>query len=360
MAKPTALGAYTFGGGFTLGVQKYFKVQAHFEEDNYGVRTAKLNFPKMPIYVGPEEWPRDEFYGVDFVYGNPPCAAWSALGKTIGGGSRWWENDPRVNCSRIHMSLVPSIEPKVWAWESVYRAWGTGRDFIEDMAEYLMTNGYHVYFVLHDAQHIWGRQRRHRIFVVASKVAIDWKCPFVDPITVEQSLFEEFPKELERVHGEDFEESRMANDHFSKIPKSFWNACPPGTPLRQVQKKWAESGRKLPKGIWKFGFGVVRLPMERVAGTMVGPDSLHPVENRKLSLEEYAFLCGYPIDWKFETKAHGASVSLMTRAVLPKTGEWLAKNVARATKKDVPIDPGMTLVDFMKAPGRIEEYEIES
>lgn len=73
MTKPTAVGCYIFAGGFTLGVKTHFDVLAHLEADAYGVATARRNFPRLPIHVGPDNWPTRDFHGVDFVYGNPPC-----------------------------------------------------------------------------------------------------------------------------------------------------------------------------------------------------------------------------------------------------------------------------------------------
>ena len=51
-----ALGTYIFAGGFTLGVKKHFDVLAHFEEKpGLYKKTAKANFPNLPIYEGEEK-----------------------------------------------------------------------------------------------------------------------------------------------------------------------------------------------------------------------------------------------------------------------------------------------------------------
>lgn len=71
--RPTALGSAIFAGGFTLGVRESFDVLAHLEETNYGVATVRHNMPELPVHVGRERWPLDEFRDVDMIYGNPPC-----------------------------------------------------------------------------------------------------------------------------------------------------------------------------------------------------------------------------------------------------------------------------------------------
>ena len=84
MTKPTAIGAYIFAGGFTLGVREHFEVRAHLEESKYGVATFTKNQPGIPVYFPPENWPistlKRDHEPIHFVYGNPPCAAWSGAG----------------------------------------------------------------------------------------------------------------------------------------------------------------------------------------------------------------------------------------------------------------------------------------
>ena len=57
-----AIGSYIFAGGFTIGVKNHFDVKAHFEGDGeYGGDTFSLNYPDIPIYSGPEDWPTEEW-----------------------------------------------------------------------------------------------------------------------------------------------------------------------------------------------------------------------------------------------------------------------------------------------------------
>src|SRR5688572_17460201 len=105
MSKPTALGAYVFAGGFTLGVKNHFDVQCVYEATPYGVATARRNQPEIPVHVGFENWELPDARSVDFVYGNPPCAAWSPAGSKLQPGTRDWRKDDRVDCTRRHFSL---------------------------------------------------------------------------------------------------------------------------------------------------------------------------------------------------------------------------------------------------------------
>ena len=93
-----ALIAYGFSGGLALGVSDSFDLMAAIE-DSYAVGTLRHNFPKLPIYTPVANWPIDEFKGkeIDFLAGNPPCAAWSVAGYTRTRGTDKWRTDPRVD-----------------------------------------------------------------------------------------------------------------------------------------------------------------------------------------------------------------------------------------------------------------------
>ena len=81
-----AVGCYIFGGGFSLGVRRKMDVICHLEgDDGYGVASVRRNQPDVPIFFGPSRWPIAELRAIapDFVYANPPCAAWSPIGRVI-------------------------------------------------------------------------------------------------------------------------------------------------------------------------------------------------------------------------------------------------------------------------------------
>jgi len=72
--QPTALAGDVFAGLFTRGVvDAGFKVIGDLEHSGYGSKTAQLNFPGIPIRIGPHTWRPEDFTGrVDFMYCNPP------------------------------------------------------------------------------------------------------------------------------------------------------------------------------------------------------------------------------------------------------------------------------------------------
>lgn len=351
MPKPIALGNQIFAGGFTLGVEKHFKVLAHFEDGDYGVGSFRAARPKVPVFTDANAWPYEEFPEVDFVYGNPPCAAWSPLGRRIQAGPDAWKTDPRVECARLAFTLLELMRPKVWAWESVPQAYSRGRALVDHFAERAHKLGYEVSCVLHNAQYLGAYQHRKRFFMVCHRIAVDWKPPA-------------------------FDEPMLAPDALKLVPK---NACPdrlpddgyyplgliketrPSEPLRGSWVRYVEKLRaravkrgkdpdaiKLPP---KAAFGERRVPIDKPSGAVIGDLMIHPTEDRYLTIGEQLFLCGYPVDYPL-TGNVDARQRQIARGVLPPVAEWLARNVKRAITADrAPVIGRTREINHYKAPG---------
>jgi len=188
--KLTAVGAYVFAGGFTIGVKKHFDVLCHLEESNYGVATARRNFTGLSIHVGIDSWPIDDLANrkIDFVYGNPPCAAWSQAGSAGHRGGSWVDS-PLVDCTRRHFDLLKTISPRVWAWESVQNAWTKGESFVRELADVAADLGYSTTVWLHDAAHLGVPQHRRRFFMICHDVELAIPKKRTHLKTIDEALF---------------------------------------------------------------------------------------------------------------------------------------------------------------------------
>lgn len=351
-----ALGSHIFAGGFTVGVSKHFEVLGHLEGDNYGVRTARMNFPDMPIEPDPGSWDdamRGPMRGkVDFVYGNPPCAAWSAMNnRRVSEGT--WRHDPRVQCTRLHFTLLERARPWAWAWESVDRAFSLGRPFVDELTSQAVAQGYSVTHLLVDGQYVGTPHRRKRYFMVAHKMAVDWEEPSFEPPKPAGWWVDRAPK-------------RLPNDCPDRVlPPSSKRAYRKTAPGKAIRYAWEEMN---PQATWKYrvtstgrsyvvgrpAFKAIRLDPERVCPTVVGTNLLHHREPRYLSAAEMRKVCGYPARFKLED-LRLAQFDLLTRAVMPPAGEWLAGQLARAIERGKRTRPRVWVVDFRQAPGRVEE-----
>jgi site-specific DNA-cytosine methylase len=351
-AKPTALGAYIFAGGFTYGVQDHFDVRAHFEDGPYGTNVATKIWPKLPIHTDVDAWPWEEHVDqVAFLYGNPPCAAWSPLGPRAQRGIDSWLRDPRVDCTRAHFQLLELIRPTVWAWESVPQAFTTGRPLVDHLTARAAKLGYAVDYVLHNAMYVGALQSRRRFFMVATKVDVDWACPWL-----------ECPSASAALAATPAEADARGIVRDSYYPLEFIRMLKPGDALRTVYPAFLEKLLKRHPNLTEAerkkraprpSFGERRLPADRPSGAVVDSMIVHPTEHRYLTLGEMKHLGGYPVDMPLEGYNHDARARLLTRAVLPPVGRWLAGEVRRAIDARKPVKPGRVReVNLFTPPGR--------
>jgi site-specific DNA-cytosine methylase len=343
-----ALGAYIFAGGFTEGVRQRFDVMAHFEGSDYGVATARLNFPKLPIHYPIEKWPVDDpsFKEVDFIYGNPPCAAWSVAGYTKSKGTDKWRTDPRVECTVAHFGLLRKLRPKVWAWESVTQAYSKGIEFVKKLEEEALSLGYSVTYLLHDAQWLGLPQVRRRFFMVCHRVELNVAFPnWAPPQTCWDVLKHVKPASVEHRPklGDQFDDKLHLVKPGERLSAAWERILrPAGAPVLNARGQVKN----------RPSFGHCRLDPEKTANAVVGYMMIHPTENRWMTVNELQALSGFPQDWKWAPKKPGDIASEMARGVCPNVGAWLAMTVAEACENGKPVEePTVTEVNVMKPPG---------
>jgi site-specific DNA-cytosine methylase len=359
--KPTAVGSYIFAGGFTLGVRRHFKVLAHLEDGPYGVASMRAAQPDVPVFDDPDRWPSDDLDDVDFLYGNPPCAAWSPLGPRSQRGPDAWRTDPRVECARTFFNLFELLRPAVWAWESVPQAYTRGRGLVNWFVDRAATLGYSTYAVLHNAMYLGAYQHRKRFFLVASKVEIDW-CPRWAVCPPALTALEMLPVDRRG------EEPTSVTDYWHP---DFIRMVKPGDALRAVYPRWLKRvqkryGKRLTEDLRrrvapKPNFGNRRVPLDKPCGAVVDAFLIHPTELRYLTLGELLHLSGFPTDYPLVGSTFANRAHQICRGVLPPVGEWLAGNVARALRmsRPAPEQPTFLEINLYSKPGDVRELTTE-
>jgi site-specific DNA-cytosine methylase len=346
MSKYTAVGAYIFAGNFTLGVKRVFNVLAHLEENDYGVATVRHNMPRLPVYYPPETWPLRQLRrdGVDFVYANPPCAPFSAMGR------HQWRNDARLQCIANVVGLTKTLRPKVLAWESVTRAFTTARELVDRHAAEVMDQGYSVTFLLIDGQYLGMPQRRRRFFFVAHKVAFDVPDPdFESVITAGQALKGLRP----RYHTK---KARTVN-RFQPLMRYVV----PGSSMRTAWDRWRKAtGHRIKRNkhgqvIGRPNFGAITSTPDRPSSVVTGNFIAH-WDGRPMAINELKRLCGVPDDYEYV--GHDPARQL-ARAVMPPIGEWLARNVKRAFDADERLRKPRVRVINISRPNHVRREDIE-
>ncbi len=319
--RPTALGAYIFAGGQAVGVSKHFDIQAHFEDGNYGVETFKKNFNNIPVHTDVAEWPTEQYKNkIDWVYCNPPCAVFSAAGKSHGSRDGW-KKDPRLQCYKNCFALLEAINPKVLTIESVTNAYKNGKEFLQELEDEAIALGYCVTHLFVNAQDCGVPQKRLRHFFVCHRGEFKTDRPDSPHRSVKDVIGRIKKPGWSRPIREDLQKYLpiiKANEGF----RTHWEKDNP--PEKQI----VESGRV--KG--RPRMMEARLPWDRNMGAFIGDFYIHPIEPRSLGVNEARALCCYPSDWKLGC-APASAFSEFARAVLPPVAEWLAGEIAKNLDK---------------------------
>lgn len=361
---PTALGCYIYAGGFSIGVSQHFKVLGHFEDGNFGVPTVKRNFGReFPVFTKPEDWPVELYQGrVNFLYGNPPCAPWSMAGVQPRRNRDYdhvdkYKQDPRVSCVYNLYGLLDTVQPAVWAWESVQGAYTRGKELVHELTAGALDRGYSASFLLFNGADLGTPQSRRRFFGVFHKVEIDWDYPteirHVTPVEAWHGLPLPDPEDvfphgrLERALLPDLKQGEGIRGAWERWARREYGG----------EDRWPRNGRGHIKG--RPAWQTFRLSEDKLAGTHIGGvHQYHPTEDRYITVAEAKRLAGYPDNYEIVESSMPGKFVVMFRAVLPHAGAWLARNVRRGLDRGLAVkSPRATLHDFEKNIHREERVE---
>jgi site-specific DNA-cytosine methylase len=189
-----AIGINVYGGGFTLGVQKNFKVLGQWEEVDLGYKTWELNFDKTKIDhpKSIDEWPIEKFVGVPFVYANPPCAPWSSANMRKGYTKERRFSDVRLHLTDHTMAAALKLQPIIFISESVENAYNIGFSFYRKFIDQWLAANYAVTIFLTDAVIHGLPSIRRRFHFIAHRYALNLTPPNLDNFkatTVRQAFY---------------------------------------------------------------------------------------------------------------------------------------------------------------------------
>jgi site-specific DNA-cytosine methylase len=347
----TALGGAIFAGLFTVGIKEAgYRVLGHLEFGDYGVATARKNFPDLDIRVGTHNWNPERFTGkVDFMYTNPPCAAWSTLGHPT---RKWHEQTERLSCVQDLVQAGLIVQPKAWCWESVTGAWGKGREFVLEQARIWNQHGYHVTVLLQNNMYLGCPQFRKRMFLIAHKHPIVWM-PFVESRTTGQIL-KQMPKR-------GLPKPPLVPPPLSPRFLELWHRSDGHGRLRRAYEQMSEEELAKHPGI--IPFAVVRRlnPDKPPPVFLQSAMRLHPTEPREFTYHEWLEFTGLPHNWQTACTSFNSFSLELSRAVMPPVGRWLGESIAAGLKKKpLDINKGVTtrVVNFMFGPERASEEEL--
>lgn len=310
-----ALGCYIFAGGFSIGLRDAgFDVLGHLEAGPYGVATFQRNFDR-PVIQAPQLWHEAKRWApkgkIDLMYCNPPCAAWSVVGRHRG------TDDARVGCTRAAVAAGIMLRPTIWAWESVTQAWTHGNDFVRWMADQWMAEGYHVKLVFVNLLDHGAAQTRQRVFMVASRVEID-----LSPT----------PRRRVLTAGDVIEQ--LGDPGHVPPLSAAWQRWLPETPpgARVYEAFQAAMGDDAPRRTFSTGRSVVigrpnylchRIRADAPVGAFTGmPNHVHYAHDRLLGHREVMNLSGWPLSYELEGRPTSWQAQI-AQAVQPPVARWL-------------------------------------
>ncbi|MDH2998512.1 modification methylase [Pasteurellaceae bacterium LFhippo2] len=302
--------------GLDLGLEKGgLKPLLFCENNKHCQATIKANKPEVPLIGDIREHDADSILQmlsnekIDIVVGGPPCQAFSTA------GARKSFEDERGNVFLHFLNVATDLAPKYIVIENVRgllsATYSPSNEkskkgsALEYVVNFLESKNYSVSFNLYNAANFGVPQIRERVVIIA--VAHGEKVPYLEP-THEQSeqfgldkwltlkdAISDIPQEKNELCAT-FPEKRLKYYRLLSAGQNWRNL-----PL-ELQKE--ALGKSFELGGGKTGF-LRRLDWNKPSPTLVtsptmpATDLAHPVENRPLSVAEYARIQQFPDDWVF-------------------------------------------------------------
>lgn len=329
LPKLKALSFFSGAMGLDLGLEKAgIHLLLACELDKTCRRTITANRPDIGM-IG-DVWKYDatqirEYAGlkadddIDVMVGGPPCQAFSTAGARRG------FHDERGNAFLRYVELIVEMRPKFAVIENVRGLLSApmnhtphaerGPDWKPNAEEkpggalmhvlgMLRQGGYGVTFNLYNAANFGVPQSRERVIMLCSRDGE--KLPHLLPTHSQDGAFG-LPKWRtlrEALAG--INPKAGDHDEFPEERLRFYRMLGPGQYWKHLPKELHREalGGSLDSGGGKTGF-LRRLDWEKPSCTLVtsptmpATDICHPVEDRPLSVQEYARIQQFPDDWIF-------------------------------------------------------------
>ena len=173
--KYKVLDTFAGAGGFSLGFQLsgYYDVVGAIEIDKWAAETFKYNHSGTKVLVKSildvtDEELKENFSGIDFLLGGPPCQGFSICNKNAGD-----PKDPRNSLFKEFLRVARVLSPTVVVMENVpnlLKAKTDGKELVISIIQKELEQlGYNVEYKVLDATSYGVPQIRKRIVIIGSK-----------------------------------------------------------------------------------------------------------------------------------------------------------------------------------------------
>lgn len=317
--KPKALSLFSGAMGLDLGIEKAgFEILACIENDKKCVETIKLNKKTIKVYpndineINPKEVMVDlgvKQGEIDLIVGGPPCQAFSTAGKQRS------LNDFRGNVIIRFLDFVKDIKPKYFILENVrgiyyaklantppeYQEYKKLEHIPGSVIYFLFKEftklGYSINFNLFDSSLYSVPQRRERFIMfgaLSSKpVSIPSPTTFKNKQTLSNAILD-----IQNIHHDFIRLSEKNVKYLSLLKEGeYWKNLPEKLQVEAMGKSFYLSGGRT--GFYRRLSWGKPSPTLVTHPTMPATMLIHPLENRPLSIQEYARIQQFPDEWLF-------------------------------------------------------------
>ncbi|MCT3583356.1 DNA cytosine methyltransferase [Levilactobacillus brevis] len=316
-----AFSFFTGAGGLDIGMAEAGIHPVLVSDiDKHARKSIARNYPNEALIGDVTQYNANKIYEyariprdkqVDYMFGGPPCQAFSTAGRRRGYG------DARGDVFIKYLDLIGEIKPRYAIIENVRGLLSIPAifDSSEDIGvkggvlfyalKKLRSFGYSVSFDLYNAANFGASETRERVIIIA-KLG-NKKVDYLEPTNSKNG---ELGLPLWKTFGDSVFDIEDQPQHYIEYPAKrmrFIKFVPEGGNWRslpeEMQKEAMGKSYSLPGG--KTGF-YRRLSFSKPAPTLVthptmpATDLIHPKLNRPLSVEEYARIQGFPDDWTIE------------------------------------------------------------
>ncbi len=292
---PTFIEVCAGAGGLSSGLIKAGFVPLLLNDnDKNCCETLKKNHPEAANVkcCSMEELILDEYVDkVDLLTGGIPCQSYSQAGLRKG------LDDPRGELIFTFIDMIKKIRPKMFMIENVKGLiTHNGGETIKEICEMLsIDNKYSVVYKLLNASHYNVPQKRERVFIIGINKTLNVTFNFPEKSSTSVVL-KDVLYNVPTSDGAKYNEDKIRL--FKMIPQG---GCWVNLPV-ELQKEYL--GNSYYSGGGKRGI-LHRLSMDKPSLTLLCTPSqkqterCHPLEERPLSVREYARIQTFPDDYEF-------------------------------------------------------------
>ncbi len=350
MSKYTFVDLFCGAGGLSTGLEKAgFKGLLACDYNKSAIDTMNINHPGSINIVEPvQNLTKKKLKNligdrkVNLVCGGPPCQGFS----TIGLGD---PDDERNSLFKNFIKVIKILNPDFVLFENVT---GLLSKKNEKTLEAILTSfskiGYQSHLNMMQAQQFGVAQKRRRTIIIAHKPNFNYSFPKAT-FDIEsggkykkpQTLGDEFKKIKKSMIKNDKMHDLESAQISKKIDLQRIQKIPEGGKIRYEKDELKYLPKKLRLGLNWDDIHESRLRenhYHRLSRRLPSPTInthnhhyFHPIEDRKLTLREFALLQSFPIDYQF-SGSRNSIIRQIGNAVPPRFAQALGESIRKGLK----------------------------